>query len=217
MTWRWLLVVALFTLTAAPGCCCDQGVNRMTRVVIDDETGGPSIRVSFSGQIHDFPVKSYFTAFRVGTPSGARVRTVPMLELWSSDKLVRLPLDRFLGENQGGCAKAEIYEPPLGFLSIGETYLLVHRAATSPGQLEDTGNNVGDEAANIVSFRGEPSLVGRIRAVPERNWTAGQGGSGAGGMGAGGMGAGGMGAGGLGVGGMAGMGGKAGSGGKGGA
>jgi hypothetical protein len=174
---RALGAALLLLLATLSGCCCDAGPDRLVRVEITD-THSQREHLRWNAPAIPFPTNAYFTVYFYGKPGADKLRTVPMLELYASDGVTRIALERFLGNNDGGCADAELYEPAAQDLVIGDTYVLVHKQSAAPGDFEDTGEFEGDERHNVTTFGGEPALVARIIAAPPT-----QGGDGGGGIG----------------------------------
>jgi uncharacterized membrane protein YgcG len=180
----------LLLLATLSGCCCDAGPDRLVRVEITD-TQGQREHLRWNAPAIPFPTNAYFTVYFYSKPGADKLRTVPMLELYESDGVTRIALQRFLGNNDGGCADAEIYEPRAEDLVIGDTYVLVHKQSAAPGDFEDTGDFEGDERHNVTTFGGEPALVARIIAATQTQGSGGGGGGGGIGGGFGGGGGGG--------------------------
>lgn len=159
-----LLFAAVMAAATMSGCCCDSGVPRLVLVDVVTDDGTLSAPVAFDGTDNELPIDGFFQAYRHGPPGPNRIRTTPLLELYD-DNGARIPFERFLGQNDGGCARAEIYEAAEPQLSAGARYQLVHRASASPGDLEDSGPAEGDYASFIRTFEGEPALVAEIVVV----------------------------------------------------
>jgi hypothetical protein len=171
-----LATTLLLSCAVAPGCCCEPGPDRLVRIEITSDNGEPA-DVPLDQSLVPFPTDAFFTVFRYGSPGRGKLRTIPMLELYEDDETTRIPLERFLFNNDGGCAIAEIYEPSPDDLTIGDTYFLVHRESAAPGDLEDTGDDEGRDGQYITNFGGERALVALVIAS-EPTMAQGSGGSG---------------------------------------